>query len=358
LNRCSRCILPDGYPGIDFDSDGVCSLCRSFEPGPSPVGESALSDTVSPYTGSGEKYDSIVAFSGGRDSSFILWYAVKRLGLRTLALFTDNGYAPAHTHRNLRRTSDILKVDLHIESYSSLKKTFPGMLRAWIRRPSAATVSLLCTGCSYGRRLKLPVTAQKYRIPLMIVGGGEPELSFAETLLASGIPNPSRKDLLKGFLEEVQANPYLLLSPGRSSTILKEFALRYLERRILRLLGIEYPKRKLFPYSYLGWNEKIIMDTITNELGWEKGEMCGTSWRSDCLIAPLKNYIYGNLLGFHKVNELLAGMVRIGQIDRETAMLRLPEESAIDPAFLDSFLRENGVSLAELDKAISRVTEI
>jgi hypothetical protein len=51
-------------------------------------------------------------------------------------------------------------------------------------------------------------------------------------------------------------------------------------------------------------------------------------------------------------------MVRIGQIDRETAMLRLPEESAIDPAFLDSFLRENGVSLAELDKAISRVTEI
>ncbi|HRY61857.1 MAG TPA: hypothetical protein P5266_06615, partial [Candidatus Fermentibacter sp.] len=29
--RCSRCILPDDYPGIQFDEEGVCSVCREYD---------------------------------------------------------------------------------------------------------------------------------------------------------------------------------------------------------------------------------------------------------------------------------------------------------------------------------------
>ena len=28
---CSRCILPDTFPGIKFDSSGVCNHCRQEE---------------------------------------------------------------------------------------------------------------------------------------------------------------------------------------------------------------------------------------------------------------------------------------------------------------------------------------
>ena len=133
--------------------------------------------------------------------------------------------------------------------------------------------------------------------------------------------------------------------------------MRYMEKRFLRLMRIRYPEKKIFPYSYLGWHEKTIMDTITTDLDWHRGDMCGTPWRSDCLVAPLKNYIYGRMLGFHKVDELLAGMVRMGQIERKAALERLPEESWVNPDYLDSFLRDQGSSLEELDRAISGTIE-
>lgn len=351
MQRCSRCILTDNYPGIGFNSEGVCSYCAVYRPEPSPAGEQALADAVAPFRGSESGYDCIVAFSGGRDSTYILWYAVKQLGLKVLAVFTDNGLTPCHTVRNLDRTCELLGVDLIKKGYSTLVRAFPGMLRAWMRKPSPATVGLLCTGCAYGRRLRLPLIAQRNRIQLMLVGGGEPENSFAE-LLASDGRAVTKKSLLLGFCRQFTKNPGLLLSPTRAGVMGLEFSMRYLKASLLKLLGISYPKKKVFPYKFIGWNEKTIMDTITSELGWEAGDMCGTPWRSDCLIAPLKNYIYGSMLGFHKVDEILSGMVRIGQIDRQTALKRLVVESQVYPAYLDPFLKSMGTSLSELDRSI------
>ncbi|MCK5116918.1 MAG: hypothetical protein KAR44_09985 [Candidatus Aegiribacteria sp.] len=31
IRRCTRCILPESYPDIDFDSKGVCRMCREFD---------------------------------------------------------------------------------------------------------------------------------------------------------------------------------------------------------------------------------------------------------------------------------------------------------------------------------------
>ena len=352
MRQCASCIITENYPCIDFDEDGVCSLCREHTPPPPPAGEEALEEAVAPFRGSGEKYDCIVAFSGGRDSTYILWHAVRELGLSTLALFTDNGFVPDHTYRNLHRTTDLLGVDLRVEKYSTLRMAFPGMLRAWMRKPSPATVGLLCTGCSYGRRMKLPGTAGELRIPLMMVGGGEPERSFAERLLLPEGEEMGRKGVMKGFVRELGNNPRIAMSPVRTTIMGLEFALRYLEAPILRMLDMDYPKKKVFPFRYLGWDESVIMGTIEEELNWESGDMCGTPWRSDCLIAPLKNYIYGRMLGFHKVDEILAGMVRLGHIDRDTAMKRLESESWVNPSYLDGFLKDCGTSLARLDRAI------
>ena len=31
LRRCRRCLLPETFPGIDFDEDGVCNYCRDYK---------------------------------------------------------------------------------------------------------------------------------------------------------------------------------------------------------------------------------------------------------------------------------------------------------------------------------------
>ena len=29
--RCRRCILPDNYPGLELDAEGICDFCRKVE---------------------------------------------------------------------------------------------------------------------------------------------------------------------------------------------------------------------------------------------------------------------------------------------------------------------------------------
>ena len=31
IKRCTRCILPENYPGIRFDNDGMCNVCLDYD---------------------------------------------------------------------------------------------------------------------------------------------------------------------------------------------------------------------------------------------------------------------------------------------------------------------------------------
>ena len=73
LRRCTRCVLPETMPFIDFDAHGVCGYCRSRGP-LSVLGDAALEALVAPHRRSDGRPDCIVGVSGGRDSIFGLHY--------------------------------------------------------------------------------------------------------------------------------------------------------------------------------------------------------------------------------------------------------------------------------------------
>src|SRR5688572_20301599 len=93
---CKRCVLPDSFPGIDFDENGLCSLCRA-EPSVDDAKKkraglrSKLEDLYRSVRGSGD-YDCLVAYSGGKDSSYTLFTLKEQYGLRCLAITIDNGF--------------------------------------------------------------------------------------------------------------------------------------------------------------------------------------------------------------------------------------------------------------------------
>ena len=43
LERCSRCLLPDSFPGIGFDDEGVCNYCHDHLP-INELGEDAFAE--------------------------------------------------------------------------------------------------------------------------------------------------------------------------------------------------------------------------------------------------------------------------------------------------------------------------
>ena len=73
------------------------------------------------------KYDSIVAFSGGKDSCFALYLAKKKYGLRPLAVSADNGFLTERARQNMKRiimlTAIITRLSFPSLCYSLLALT-------------------------------------------------------------------------------------------------------------------------------------------------------------------------------------------------------------------------------------------
>lgn len=108
---------------ITFDENGVCDHCNDFYNNTLPNwhtderGKRELAQIVAKIKkeGEGKKYDSILGMSGGVDSSYMLHFAVKELGLRPLIFHVDGGWNTDLSRRNIDCMMSKLNLDLKVE---------------------------------------------------------------------------------------------------------------------------------------------------------------------------------------------------------------------------------------------------
>lgn len=107
-------------PGIRFDARGVCNFCAMQDRLEAlyplgAVGEARLRGIADKIKRKSRrrKYDCIVGVSGGRDSSYCLYYAKEVLGLRPLAVHFDNGWDSDIAKNNIRKLCQRFDVELH-----------------------------------------------------------------------------------------------------------------------------------------------------------------------------------------------------------------------------------------------------
>ena len=313
MNRCKICILPDNYPGIDFDEKGVCNFCLSYKPR-KYRGHKRLKEDVLKYAG--EKYDCVVCFSGGRDSSYLLWYLAKELGMRVVAYSADNGFIPDQTKINMKRIAQILGVRLVVEENKYLKKCLDHHLKTWIQKPTAASIGMFCVGC----RLGIDIGAQKFavreRIPVVAFGGTPFEgMEYKINIFKK------KGSLIKGMIDQALRNPKWIFNPYCVVTQVREFLIHY--RRVLRNKNIRY----VSPFCrYVRWEEKIVDAVNKDILDWEKNPELESTWRGDCDVFILKSFLYKKALGFNDFDDGLSALIRDKQISREEGLRRLTKE--------------------------------
>jgi len=354
--RCSRCVRPSNYPGISYDEDGVCNYCRQTKE-IKLLGEEKLIEVIDGFRNSSRKYECMVALSGGRDSTYVLWYAVKKLGLRTLACTVDNGFVPEQTHKNIKSATEKLGVDLVIKKHDLIEKSAGHTLKSWMKRPTPAMIPLLCAGCTIGLRIGLMEAARDNDINMMLYGIGEPEQSFAEKYMN---PDPNgkitKRTLAMGFLSEVAGNPRYISSPKAAIFYAKEFLFRWsmpYRRHVVK--GIEPPGLvQVNPFYYIKWDEDEIMRVISGELGWERCPHTENAWRADCTIAIFKNYLYNETVGFSKVEELLSNLIRHDMISREDAIERLKHDRFISEDLVSDLFSQLDLDTADLVEALKK----
>jgi N-acetyl sugar amidotransferase len=115
---CTRCVMDTSATDIEFDAQGVCQYCKTHEekialaPVSKPDARVRLEETVAKIkAGRRGDYDSIVGLSGGVDSSYVAYQAVK-LGLKPLAVHFDNGWNSELAVKNIEQMVKRLGLDL------------------------------------------------------------------------------------------------------------------------------------------------------------------------------------------------------------------------------------------------------
>jgi N-acetyl sugar amidotransferase len=108
---------------IVFDEKGVCDHCNTFykdiEPNWNPNDKgwaeiSKIADDIK-KEGEGKDFDCIIGMSGGIDSSYLVYLAKEKLGLRPLVFHVDAGWNSQQAVHNIEQIVDRLDLDLYTE---------------------------------------------------------------------------------------------------------------------------------------------------------------------------------------------------------------------------------------------------
>lgn len=322
---------------MTFDSEGVCEYCRNFAPR-KLLGRDALLKAITRNKQPGSKYDCVAALSGGRDSTFTLYYLVKVLGLKVVAFTVDHAFLPRETVENIQTTVRLLGVEHEFYRHDSSVKAAGPMLRAWLRRPDPAMVSSVCLGCRMQILHTFRASAEKYRAAC-IIGAGEPgndEYFGARFFTRRSGQLSGKLGMMLGYGRKLAENPWYVLN----TTIPRMLTREYLEMFGPRFIKGSHKGKILMLFHYIPWDERQIMDTIVNELGWKRYKISESAWRSDCKLAVLKNQMYLEVLGFTKNDILVSAMVREGTLTREEAIRRLERENQKRPEIISELCTE------------------
>jgi hypothetical protein len=362
MKYCSKCILPDNYPGIEFNENGVCNYCTTYETKDSK-GIDKLDKLLNSIPQSRKNaYDCLVGISGGRDSAYTLYYLVKKYGLRVLAYSADNGFVPEMAKTSMRNMTEILGVDLVLEKHNLMTNCIRSNLISWISYPSLSMIPMMCCGCRLGMFRGLLRQAKKHNIRLIALGSGNAvEIShFKKAFLKINplgrmVRNKGRMSILLGLFYEAFRNPRYFLNLKASYIYLLEYLYFFLFEGMQKIF---YPKQKtLLLYDYVEWNEDEIMRTIKHELKWKTYSDGTSAWRSDCTISFLKNYLLREMAGFNEKTELLCNMIREGMISRGEAELRLVSANEMPEDIIQKTLEEIGLDTSQVYRVLDRKRE-
>lgn len=303
MKMCSVCVLPETYPNITFNNEGKCNFCLSHQER-KVLGQDALIKRIKKMNIPSCGYDAILGLSGGRDSSFAAYYLVHELKLKILGFTFDNGFMPDTTWNNINKIVNKLGLNHQIISGQRTELAIKHSIKAISHKPSPAMVAFLCSGCYTGLSDSYGQLVEETGCRLVISGSGEPENTFAEYLL-SGDGTRRKTSLIMGFLREITNNPHYL-DPRVTSSFFQEYIHRF-TRRKKKFSSIDL-------FNYIDWDEDLILRTIKQEFDWQVPEKMSSSWRSDCKVNVIKQYLYKELLGFTKNEELLSQLIRNGSI--------------------------------------------
>ena len=157
LKRCSRCLLPETHESIIFNENGLCNICEQYQFKNTEINwdekQNELDLLIETYRGKYD-YDCIIPYSGGKDSTWTLYYLVNKYKIKPLVVRFDHGFLRPNLNENTTRVLRNLGVDfisftpnwkvvqkLMLQSFWK-KETFVGIAILVFFLPNACSVKI------------------------------------------------------------------------------------------------------------------------------------------------------------------------------------------------------------------------
>lgn len=314
MQTCKKCVLNERFIGIRFNEEGICNFCTSAKSVDSQQSirskyEAKFEKLIEETRGKGS-YDALVAYSGGKDSTYTLHLLRERYDLRILAYTFDNWFQSDRASRNVRSVLRNINVD-HMNftpGFEGIKKMIlESMSGDMYPAKAMARASSICTSCiSLVRFIGFRLTIEQ-RIPFLVFGmsPGQAPIATAVVKTNSQMIRTMQDTLLRPLSERV-------------GDFIRPF---FLEER-------HFEKTEDFPHSvnplaFVDYDEHVIYETA-EKYGWKKPDDTDAN-STNCLLNALANQVHLDTFGVNPYAYEIAELVRTGCMTREEGLARLAE---------------------------------
>lgn len=318
FRRCAACVLPVHFPHLEIDDQGVCNICREYQP-PEYGGIELLQEQLDRRLVKGSR-KVLVGLSGGRDSCYSM-HLVRELGYEPVAFTYDWGLVTNEARENMAKMCGRLGAEhiLVARDIQQVKRRLRGGIEALLGTPDLAIVPLLMSGDKSWMHWAQKVSRERGNLPI-VMGTHRAETTGFKSALATG-------KRVRAFGEVDHFWKLELLPLARMSARYLAFGLR--EPKALPILlhdavpgAWHYYVRKqdmVLPFDYVEWNAELIESTITERYDWGF-ESITSKWRAGDGTAVVYNLLYLAGLGFSELETFLSSQIRSSDVTRAAAL--------------------------------------
>lgn len=309
--RCVNCVNDKTVKKITFDKLGVCNFCNSYN---------KYKDKLHDYNNleklfikkikndGSHKYDVALGFSGGKDSTYVLYKLVKEYKLKVKAYTLDNGFLSDEGKDKINRIISELNVEHEyvVCDMTILKEMYHYIVNKYLSPCIACSFLGYAVMINYASKIDAAVGIHGRSIPQMLRNFADDVDDYFKPFIIDGLSEEASD--LEGLYQNILSKIEILVDKSLASKIKDTLLTESFERGFRPFISY---------FLYHPYNKKEIVNFLENNTSWK---VESEEEHFDCLIHHGALYLKNKVARRHHLMPEYSVMIREGLITKEEAL--------------------------------------